>query len=180
VNIALGHLVSSPPDIVLSGINLGYNTTEILILSSGTIAGAIEGSLWDIPSIAFSQAIPNALFSEISSNHGQTDERFRSVIQASADKAAQLALEAVQSPPNKGTILNVNFPETMHAQAAIEKTQPAKIHLGSLYEATEANCFRFQYSEGKRLCTHLQSDRDALKRGNISISELDFSQIGRI
>lgn len=179
VNIALGHLVSSPPDIVLSGINLGYNTTEILILSSGTIAGAIEGSLWNIPAIAFSQAIPNALFPEISAHNGQTDERFSSVIQASAEKAAQIAFETVQSPPKKGTILNVNFPETMHAQAGIERTQPAKIHLGSLYEETETNCFRFQYSEGKRICDHQQSDRDALKRGNISISELDFSQISR-
>lgn len=179
VNIALGHLVPSPPDIVLSGINLGFNTTEILILSSGTIAGAIEGSLWDIPSIALSQSIPNELFPEISGNNGQTDERFSSVIQASADKSAQLALETVQNPPKKGTILNVNFPDTMHAETDIEITQPAKIHLGSLYEETDKDCFRFQYSEGKRLCKLTNSDRDALKRGNISISELDFSQIGR-
>ena len=179
VNIALGHLVSSPPDIVLSGINLGYNTTEILILSSGTIAGAIEGSLWGIPSIAFSQAIPNTLFPEISANNGRTDDRFSPVIQASANKAAQLALDTVRNPPKKGTVLNVNFPDTMHAKADIELTQPATIHLGSLYEETEKDCFRFQYSEGKRLCKNSKSDRDALKRGNISISELDFSQIGR-
>lgn len=179
VNIALGHLLPSPPDIVLSGINLGYNTTEILILSSGTIAGAIEGSLWGIPSIAFSQAIPNALYSEISTNHGQTDERFSSVIQASSEKAAQLALNTVQQPPQKGIVLNINFPDSMNPGASTEKTQPAKIHLGSLYAETEKGHFHFQYSEGKRLCTNSQSDRDALNRGNISISELDFSQIGR-
>ena len=73
-----------------------------MILSSGTIAGAIEGSLWDIPAIAFSQAIPNALFPEISAHNGQTDERFSSVIQASAEKAALIAFETVQSPPKKG------------------------------------------------------------------------------
>jgi 5'-nucleotidase len=179
VNITLGHLLSSPPDIVLSGINLGYNTTEILILSSGTIAGAIEGTLWGIPSIAFSQAIPSALYSEISKNKGQTDERFNSVVQASAEKAAQLALETIQKPPKKGTILNVNFPETMNTGTDIEITQPAKIHLGSLYTEVEKDCFRFQYAEGKRLCSNSQSDRDALTRGNVSISELDFSQIGR-
>ncbi|MFL2848173.1 MAG: 5'/3'-nucleotidase SurE [Coraliomargaritaceae bacterium] len=179
VNIALGHLLSSPPDIVLSGINLGYNTTEILILSSGTIAGAIEGTLWGIPSIAFSQAIPNALYSEISENKGQTDEGFNSVIQASAKKAAQLALETIQQPPNKGTVLNVNFPDTMNAETGIERTQPAKIHLGSLYKEVKKDCFRFQYSEGKRLCANSQSDRDVLSRGNVSVSELNFSQIGR-
>ena len=40
VNIALGNLVQGPVDIVLSGINIGFNTTETLILSSGTVAGA--------------------------------------------------------------------------------------------------------------------------------------------
>ena len=66
----------------------------------------------------------------------------------------------------------------MHAETQIEMTQPAKIYLGSLYEEAEKDTFRFQYSEGKRLCNHSNSDRDALMRGNISISELDFSQIG--
>ena len=62
VNIALGNLISKQPDIVLSGINIGYNTTETLILSSGTIAGAIEGALWGLPAIAFSKCVPNHLF----------------------------------------------------------------------------------------------------------------------
>ena len=179
VNIALGHLVPKLPDIVLSGINLGYNTTEILVLSSGTIAGAIEGTLWNIPSMAFSQAIPNELFPEISAKNGKTDEPFSSVIQASSYKAAQLALDTVQNPPKKGTILNVNFPCTMHSKTDIEITQPARIYLGSLYEKVGKDRFRFQYSEGKQICNNSNSDLGALMRGNISISELDFSRIGR-
>ena len=178
VNIALGHLLPNPPDIVLSGINLGYNTTEILILSSGTIAGAVEGSLWGIPSIALSQAIPDEIFPQISSENGQTDKRFSSVIQASANKASQLAIDAVRNPPKKGTILNVNFPATMDPRTDTEITQPAKIHLGSLYEKVAKDCFHFKYSEGKLLCNNSNSDRDALARGKISITELDFSRIG--
>ena len=57
VNIALGNLLSKKPDIVLSGINIGFNTTESLILSSGTVAGAIEGVLWNLPAIAFSNCL---------------------------------------------------------------------------------------------------------------------------
>ena len=55
VNIALGNLLPKKPDIVLSGINIGFNTTESLVLSSGTVAGAIEGVLWDLPAMAFSK-----------------------------------------------------------------------------------------------------------------------------
>lgn len=180
VNIALGHLLEAPPDIVLSGINLGYNTTETLILSSGTIAGAIEGSLWGHPAIAFSQAIPNQLYPEIHAQNGHTDPEFSKIVQASANKAAEIARSTLENPPPQGTVLNVNFPESMHAGAPIERTCLEKVHLGSLYERNEEGYFQFQYREGKRLCRHPNSDRSALKRGNVSISELDFSQISRL
>tara|TARA_B100000035_G_scaffold142064_1_gene120867 strand:+ start:435 stop:1217 length:783 start_codon:yes stop_codon:yes gene_type:complete len=180
VNIALGHLLETPPDIVLSGINLGYNTTEILILSSGTIAGAIEGSHWGHPAIAFSQAIPDQLYSEIHAQNGHTDPQFSKVVQASAYKAAEIARSTLENPPPQGTVLNVNFPESMHAHASIEQTRLEKVHLGSLYESNKDGQYKFQYKEGKRLCQHSNSDRSALKRGNISISELDFSQISRL
>ena len=180
VNIALGHLLETPPDIVLSGINLGYNTTEILILSSGTIAGAIEGSLWGHPAIAFSQAIPNQLYPQIHAQNGRTDPEFSKIVQASADKAAEIARSTLGNPPPQGTVLNVNFPESMHARSPIEQTLPEKVHLGSLYESNKDGYYQFQYREGKRLCQHPNSDRSALKRGNISISELDFSQIGQL
>ena len=62
----------------------------------------------------------------------------------------------------QGTVLNVNFPESMHAGAPIEQTLPRKVHLGSLYESNEEGYFQFQYREGKRLCQHPNSDRSAL------------------
>src|SRR5215213_708824 len=43
------------PDLVLSGVNRGQNIAED-VTYSGTIAGAMEGTLLGIPSIALSQA----------------------------------------------------------------------------------------------------------------------------
>src|ERR1700733_6540605 len=43
-----------PPDLILSGINRGLNVAED-VTYSGTIAGAMEGTLLGIPSIALSQ-----------------------------------------------------------------------------------------------------------------------------
>ena len=43
------------PDLVLSGVNRGQNVAED-VTYSGTIAGAMEGTLLGIPSIALSQA----------------------------------------------------------------------------------------------------------------------------
>jgi 5'-nucleotidase len=48
-------LDGAPPDLVLSGVNLGQNVAEDVIYS-GTVAGAMEGASLGIRSIAFSQA----------------------------------------------------------------------------------------------------------------------------
>jgi len=51
--IALRRLMPEPPSLVVSGINRGENG-GVNILYSGTVAGAMEGALVGIPSIAFS------------------------------------------------------------------------------------------------------------------------------
>jgi 5'-nucleotidase len=179
VNIALGNLLPRRPDIVLSGINIGYNTTETLILSSGTVAGAIEGALWNLPAIAFSKCVPKHLFESISESKGQTFGDFRESLHIAADHARQIALDTLKTPPAAGTVLNINFPVETLASSPIEETIPAKIHLGSLYAQTSPGKYTFRYSDGTILEPHAQSDRAALERGSISRSTLDFARIGR-
>lgn len=53
VNIALTQLYSTPPDLIVSGINKGYNLGDD-VTYSGTVSGALEGALLGIPSIAVS------------------------------------------------------------------------------------------------------------------------------
>ncbi len=54
MHVALTGLLEDRPDLVVSGINQGQNMGED-VLYSGTVAAAIEGYLFGIPSIAFSQ-----------------------------------------------------------------------------------------------------------------------------
>jgi 5'-nucleotidase len=54
VIMAVRHLLPATPDLLLSGVNSGTNIADD-ITYSGTIAGAIEGTLLGIPSIALSQ-----------------------------------------------------------------------------------------------------------------------------
>ena len=54
VKLAVRHLLKDQPiDLLVSGINHGANTSASVIYS-GTVAGAVEGCLSGIPSIAFS------------------------------------------------------------------------------------------------------------------------------
>src|ERR687889_409946 len=56
VIMGVRHLMrEARPDLVLSGVNRGQNAAED-VSYSGTVAGAIEGTILGVPSIALSQA----------------------------------------------------------------------------------------------------------------------------
>src|SRR5215471_1056100 len=53
VNIGVTKILKALPDLILSGINKGYNLGDD-ITYSGTVSGALEGALLGVPSIAVS------------------------------------------------------------------------------------------------------------------------------
>ena len=53
VKLALLELMPERPDLVVSGVNLGANT-GINVLYSGTVAAAVEGAFFGVPSVAVS------------------------------------------------------------------------------------------------------------------------------
>ncbi|QZE13581.1 5'/3'-nucleotidase SurE [Halosquirtibacter laminarini] len=53
IKLALNKIVDRQPDLVLSGINHGLNTS-VSVIYSGTMGGAMEGAIHGIPSIGFS------------------------------------------------------------------------------------------------------------------------------
>ena len=55
VNIAITQVLRELPDLVVSGINKGWNLGDD-VTYSGTVAGALEGALLGVPAIAVSQA----------------------------------------------------------------------------------------------------------------------------
>jgi len=59
VSLGVHELFPQPPDLVVSGINLGLNFGTAFVLSSGTVGAAIEAALAGVPGIAFSMAIPS-------------------------------------------------------------------------------------------------------------------------
>jgi 5'-nucleotidase len=84
------------PDLVLSGVNRGHNVAED-VTYSGTIAGAMEGTMLGIPSIALSQSFPPGGRDEIPWACAETHAP--GVIR----RILELKMEA-------DTLVNVNFP----------------------------------------------------------------------
>ena len=92
VHIALTGLLGYRPDLVVSGINNGANMGDDTIYS-GTVGAAMEGYLFGIPSIAFSQV-----------HHGWEH------LDAAARVAREVVERVIARPPTEPFLLNVNIP----------------------------------------------------------------------
>ena len=57
VNLAIYNLMEAPPDIVVSGINIGINTGLGFFMASGTLGACFEANIARLPAIALSQAM---------------------------------------------------------------------------------------------------------------------------
>lgn len=53
IKAAMSHILTAPPDLIVSGINYGSNTA-INTIYSGTVGAALEGAIQGITSLAFS------------------------------------------------------------------------------------------------------------------------------
>jgi len=100
VHIALTGLLGYRPDLVVSGINNGANMGDDTIYS-GTVGAAMEGYLFGIPAIAFSQV-----------------EKGWAELDAAARKAREI-VEQIRAQSMIGTqpwLLNVNMPNLPYDQ----------------------------------------------------------------
>ncbi|OHB77115.1 MAG: 5'/3'-nucleotidase SurE [Planctomycetes bacterium RBG_16_59_8] len=92
VKLALRELMPEPPDLVVSGINKGLNTGSN-VFYSGTVAAALEASLFRIPAVALS-----------------LENRPRADFRHAARTAIRLIRQILRRHRAPGTVFNINFP----------------------------------------------------------------------
>lgn len=98
VKLALGELLDEPPDFVFSGINKGTNHGRN-VFYSGTVGGAIEATLRNIPSVALS------CWSVRDTDYTIANEVILPILRF-----------LQRSPLPAGTLLNVNLPPSAPIQ----------------------------------------------------------------
>ncbi|MFZ4378322.1 MAG: 5'/3'-nucleotidase SurE [Polynucleobacter sp.] len=106
VHVAMTGFLDQKPDLVISGINQGENMGED-VLYSGTVAAAVEGVMFGVPGIAFSQI-----------DRGWN--RIEDAAKAAHDIVAQMLVSNLASPQlarqdGAATLLNVNIPNRPYA-----------------------------------------------------------------
>ena len=93
VKIALNELISPPPDLLISGINLGPNV-GLNVIYSGTVSAATEGAMMGLTSLAIS-----------------IDSYRTRNFRPAARIAGRLVNVLLQAPLPSGVSLNVNVPD---------------------------------------------------------------------
>lgn len=156
VNIAIDQILTHRPDIVVSGINKGFNIGDD-VTYSGTVAGALEGALLGYPAIAVSQQFTREVFD----------------FTVAASFAASLAASVLRDPLPPRTFLNVNVP-TGPVQGVRTTVQARRNHVTKVaqrldprqrpYFWIEEASDDWDYDE--------QSDHTAVKGGFISVTPL--------
>lgn len=184
VNIGLAHLVpggASALDGVVTGINLGLNTTLGFINASGTIAAAWEGALHGLPAIACSQDLTYEDWRALTETKSFAGlDATRAVVERSAEHAARLAGELLPATGREKFIVhNLNFPLACAPSTRVVATVPARVIVPGLFSpAADDGTHRFVFSEAiDRSPPGLVTDKAAVTAGHISHSVLDYTRV---
>ena len=94
VKLAVHEILKCKPDLCVSGINHGSNSS-INVIYSGTMSAAVEAGIEGIPAIGFSLA----------------DFSWNADFEATKPFIKKIALQVLEHSLPDGTVLNVNFPK---------------------------------------------------------------------
>ena len=156
VNIAITQVFKGLPDLVASGINKGWNLGDD-VTYSGTVAGAMEGALLGIPSLAVSLAAT------------RKDYNFGYAARAGAELAE--ALLGGRLPAR--TFLNINVPKGQPRGFRVT-VQAKRNHVTSVAERHDPKGRPyFWIEEGQdEWEPHDRSDYQAVRDGYVSVTPL--------
>ncbi|MBL4670257.1 MAG: 5'/3'-nucleotidase SurE [Flavobacteriales bacterium] len=156
VKIAVNKILNRKPDLIISGIYYGSNSS-INVIYSGTMSAALEGSLEGIPSIGFSLL-----------NHS-VDADFT----AAKHYAKQLIIKILNGNYAKHLCLNVNIPNlSIDLIAGIKICRQARGNWEEEYdERTDPMGRKYYWLTGKFILEDIGKDTDewALSNNYVSI-----------
>lgn len=172
VNIAVAVLLKGLPDLIVSGINKGWNVGDD-VTYSGTVSGALEGALLGVPSLAVSLQ--------------RTRERLDFGPAAAA--AATMARRVLASGLPPRTFLNINVPRATNGQFRAT-VQAKRNHVTQVAERVDPKHRTYYWideaiDEWER---NPRSDYHAVREGFISVTPLQpdltahdaLAEVGRI
>ncbi|MEP9371647.1 5'/3'-nucleotidase SurE [Mesorhizobium sp. KR1-2] len=156
-------VMPEPPDLILSGVNSGANLADD-VTYSGTVAGAMEGTLLGIRSIALSQA-----YNVVDQARIVPWDTVETLAPALLEKLLQIDLPS-------GVFLNVNFPNCPpeEVQAPVVTSQGKLVHSLWIDERADGRGFPYYWLRFGREAPELRegSDIHAVRSKHVSVTPL--------
>ena len=156
-------VMDRPPDLILSGVNSGTNLADD-VTYSGTVAGAMEGTLLGIRSIAFS--LGYSFVEDVRVVQWETAEVL----------GPALLKKLVGASLPQGVFLNVNFPRcTPEAvKGTLVTSQGKLVHGLSVEERRDGRGFPYYWLRFGRQESEIRAgtDQAAIRDGYISVTPL--------
>ncbi|TNF54862.1 5'/3'-nucleotidase SurE [bacterium] len=159
VILGVNKLLPTKPHLIVSGINHGGNMGDD-ITYSGTVAAAIEGTLLNIPSIAFSFA-------------GEVHGKVRpSRLNEAAKFARRLARKVIKQGLPPDTFLNVNVPDCQKIKGIELTRQGKRVYDNSIQEMSDPRGRKHYWIGGGIPLWESGEDTDfkAVRSGYISVT----------
>ena len=178
VNIAVYNLLNRPPDLVVSGINIGVNAGLSFVLSSGTVGACLEANIAGISAIALSQDLDRETFFRWTGEqafHSDIVDRLRLQNETLLHRVFEM-LTGTEDHLADPITWNVNLP--FHAAPDCRLVRTC---LGHTYYRS---CFK---KVGVRYHHHIESvdldrrphaDGMVFRGGHVSITRLDTRELG--
>lgn len=177
VQLGLHSLFHTQPELVVSGINLGYNHGSAFVAGSGTIGAAAEAALAGVPAIAFSAGtIPGeqsfaAWREQVMQPEARSD--WERVAAVTADIVSDVL--RVGFPPGVH-VLSVNMPFDADLSTERRICRVAPTRYDALFRSNGNGAFVHGYrGELHRLDDAAGSDLQAAEDGAISITPLQLA-----
>lgn len=186
VYLGLQNLFATPPDLVISGINLGTNTGRAFALSSGTVSGALAAFLGGCRSVAVSAKVPSPVFQRWGRHDTHGLAEFSDFWPRIADAAVLQILKLIEAGIWRfADVPAVDLPWETTESTPARITRPAATHYTRVFEQVAPDCYRHQFSGltagdplGRNCRLESDSDIEAVTRGEISINLLSYSLTG--
>ena len=161
VKLAVNEILKRKPDLCVSGVNHGSNSS-INVIYSGTMSAAVEAGIEGIPAIGFS-----LLDYDWNANFEPTKKFIK-----------KIALEVLQNGLPEGVILNVNFPKLSEKEIkGIKVCRQAKAMWQEKFDKRTSPMGRdYYWLTGKFINQDNGEDTDewALENGYISLVPVQF------
>jgi 5'-nucleotidase len=163
----LGIHVASPerPDVVVSGINLGFNHGTAFLMSSGTVGAAIEGWISGHPAVAFSTGVFGRGYEDWR-RHAESPDAAQEWA-ALADTCATILADLRHSGIfDHADVVSVNLPFDATAGTPRRVTSIARVGYDRLFRAVAEDVYRHDFSGvlqfGELDGTDVQAARDSV------------------